>query len=115
MRFTLCLLLAMLIWTAGCATSKLVPDPLANWQSSSLDNLESNKVIMEDRQLYIQTLHLKPRDFVGAIGFFENGTGQHAVSISIGVSGSYWRHILIYDQANQRIKVMVYEAGQYRS
>src|SRR4051794_39521209 len=113
-RFIFCILLSAFFWIVGCATPKPVPDPLANWHGSSLANLHSNKAIMEDYQGYIQNLQLlKQGGFVGAVDFFEDGIGQHAVDITIGARGSWLRHILIYDKADKRIKVIVYATGGY--
>jgi hypothetical protein len=110
-RLIFLFLLAAIVWTAGCATQK--PDPLAGWYSTN--NLSSNKVIADDYQDYIQKLSLRKREFVLSINFFEDRTGQHAVNIATGENGRYWKHILIYDKNNKRIKVIQYKTGWYRS
>jgi hypothetical protein len=51
----------------------------------------------------------------GNILFFEDGTGQHAVKISIPLNGTWWAHVLIYDKNNVRIKAVKYADGTYRS
>jgi|SRR5579859_948384 len=106
-------LLAIILCGAGCATT--VPDPLAGWHFSGLDNLDSNKAIVDDYQDYIRKLPSRQKGFVGSVGFFEDGAGQHAVGIQMGVNGTWWNHILIYDKENKRIKVVVYRNGGYRS
>jgi len=99
----------------GCNTSKPTPDPLASFHFSSLNNLHANKIIETDYQNYIQKLPASEKDFVGSMGFSEDNTGQHAVHLTIGVGGTWWEHILIYDKDNKRIKVIKYRNGGYRS
>ena len=70
---------------------------------------------MDDYQDYLQKLPSKQRGFTGALHFSEDGTGQHAVTIQIGVNGTWWVHILFYDKENKRIKVVKYKSGGYRS
>jgi len=48
-----------------------------------------------------------------SLHFFEDGEGQQAVNITIGLKGRYWRHILIYDKNNKRIKRIKYPTGYY--
>jgi hypothetical protein len=99
----------------GCSSSKPTPDPLAGFHFSSLDNLHSNKAIMDDYQDYIQKLSLEERKLVGIVWFFENGTGQYAVKIEIDLHGTEWEHVLIYDKDNKRIKTIKYIGGHYQS
>lgn len=106
--------LPMFILAAGCAT-KPHSDPLAGWNFSSLSNLYSNKAVSEDYQDYLKKLSSNEKDFVGAVDFFEDGTGQHAVGIKVGAGGTWWEHILIYDKDNKRIKVIKYRNGGYQS
>lgn len=51
-------------------------------------------------------------------GWFEDETGQHAFDIEMsgkgGIFKSLWRHILIYDKNNIRIKTIKYKLpGSY--
>jgi hypothetical protein len=112
-RFGVLVLLAAFFWTNGCVTQ--MPDPLAGWHPSSLNNLHLNKMITDDYQDYIQKLSPRKKEFVGAIDYFEDGTGRHAVDIKTGANGRWWRHVLIYDNANKRINVIAYKTGGYRS
>jgi hypothetical protein len=114
-RFTFCILLAAVICGTGCATQKPVPDPLVGFHVSSLGNLDSNKAITDDYKAYIQTLSPEERKYLGTIFYFEDGTGQHAVRIEIGLSGTWWEHVLIYDKDDKRIKTIKYSSGGYRS
>jgi hypothetical protein len=104
------LLLAMLVWVAGCVT----PDPLAGWKPD-FSPPPIDPAIEKDCHDYIQTLSPRKSGFVISVNFFEDGMGQHAVEIQMGVNGSVWRHVLIYDKENKRIKVIKYKTGGYRS
>jgi len=44
-----------------------------------------------------------------------DGAGQHAVQIEVALNGKWWRHILVYDKNNKRIKTIKYSPGHYRS
>jgi hypothetical protein len=110
---TFLVLLAALFWQTGCA--KPAPDPLTGWHFSSLDNLNSNKLITDDYRDYISKLPQGESKFVGPIQFFEDGTGQHAVRIEIALNGTDWAHVLIYDKGSKRIKVIKYVSGHYAS
>jgi hypothetical protein len=90
---------------------------LAGFHFSSLNNLHSNKVITDDYQDYIQKLPPTESKFVGPIGFSEDGTGRHAVSVEIfeANKNSSWQHVLIYDKENKRIKVIKYGHRKYQS
>ncbi len=53
-----------------------------------------------------------------SVGWLEDGKGQHAVDIEMsgkgGIFKSLWRHILIYDKDNHRIKTIKYKLeGSY--
>jgi hypothetical protein len=108
-------LLATIFWAPGCTKPKPTPDPLASFRFSSLNNLDSNKTITDDYKDYIQKLSPEERKYAGPIFYFEDGTGQHAVEIKIGLNGTVWRHILIYDKENKRIKAIKYASGDYAS
>ncbi|HSY16786.1 MAG TPA: hypothetical protein VK815_00565 [Candidatus Acidoferrales bacterium] len=106
--------LAAFVLVAGCA-SKPTPDPLAGFHVSSLGNLDSNKAITDDYKAYIQKLSPDEQKYAGPIFFYEDGTGQHAVEIKIGLNNTAWEHVLIYDKGNKRIKTIKYSPGGYRS
>jgi hypothetical protein len=108
-------LLAAFALVAGCAHTKPTPDPLAGYHWSSLVNLDNNKAISDDYHDYIQKLSSDERKYAGPIFYFEDGTGQHAVLIKIGINGTSWEHVLIYDKDNKRIKTIKYVAGSYAS
>ena len=91
-------------------------NPIAGWKilfSRNYDNL--NPAIKDDYNAYIKALPSDERNGVGPIQFFEDGTGQHAVSITMYVNGTDWCHVLIYDKDNKRIKIYKYISGHARS
>jgi hypothetical protein len=98
------------IWVSGCATQA---DPLAGWKPDF--SRETDQAIVNDYQSYIQNLPQKKEQFVVSVNWFVDGTGQHAIEIQMGVNRSIWRHVLIYDRENNRIKVIKYKTGGYRS
>jgi hypothetical protein len=116
-QFTVCFLLAMFLCGFGCSSSKPTPDPLAGFHWSSLVNLDNNKAITDDYKDYIQKLPPKEKGYIGDVSFFEDGTGQHAVSIEVfeGNQNASWRHILIYDKENKRIKAIRSGYRRYQS
>src|SRR4051794_28595318 len=107
LRSTCCLLMALLFFAAGCSTPKPSPNPLVGWTLlASRDPNSLDKTIREDYQDYIQKLPVEERNAGADILFFEDGTGRHAVEISIALSGTWWKHVLIYDQNNRRIQAV---------
>ena len=124
MRVIFCLLLAALVCGFGCTSSKPTPDPLAGWQTN-YKSWPGAQVIEKDYQDYLKDLGVKPEKAgdivlyasedgskcVGSIDFFNDGTGQHAVKITISVNHAVWEHVLIYDKSDKRIKAIKYAAG----
>ena len=107
------LLLAAAIFSGcSCSTSKPPPDPLAGFHAASKN---PDQAIAIDYQNYIQKLSLKKSEFVGSVNFLEDGTGLQAIDSAVGISGRWWRHVLIYDKENKRIKVVVSKTGKYQS
>jgi hypothetical protein len=109
------MLMTMFAFGFGCNTSKPMPDPLAAFHVSDLENLDSNKAIADDYKAYIQTLSPEERKFMAYKEYFEDGIGQHAVKITIGLNHTDWEHILIYDNDNKRIKTIKYVSGHSSS
>ena len=106
-RFISCLLLAAFVLT-GCYGPTHHPDPLAGWSFSSLNNLNSNKAIADDYKGYIRQIPPEESKRAGLISYFEDGTGQHAVRITVSYNGATRQHVLIYDKDNKRIKTIKY-------
>jgi hypothetical protein len=109
-------LLSALIWGAGCSVLKSHhPDPLEGWKVVYTSN--PDKAISDDYHAYIDKLSLKERNGLMPTFYFEDGTGRHAIAIMTGIDGiwegTYWRHVLIYDNENRRIKVIKYMDGHY--
>jgi uncharacterized protein YceK len=48
-----------------------------------------------------------------SLTFYEDGTGQHAVSFIIPHDGTDWGYALIYDKNNKRVKAVRYVQGHY--
>ena len=111
----LCFLTAVLALATGCFARMQRPDPLTGWHFAGLTKLRSNKAITDDHQDYIQNLPPEEKKYVGSIQFFEDRRGQHAVEIPIDLHGTWWKHVLIYDENNNRAKVIKYKSGRYRS
>jgi hypothetical protein len=108
------ILLAIIVWPAGgCATS--TENPLTGWHFYSRTKV--SRAITDDYQNYIQNLPPKQQGYIGDVSFFEDETGQHAVTIEIfeGNKNASWQHVLIYDKKNKRIKVIRYGHHEYRS
>jgi hypothetical protein len=109
-RLIFSFLLTAIMWTVGCtAFVHPHPDPLVGWKPDFHE--QPNAAIEKDFQDYNQKEQLNsyPDDFL------EDGTGQHAITFQVGINGTVWRHILIYDKDNKRIKTIKYASGNYRS
>jgi hypothetical protein len=113
-RFTFCVLLAASVLAIGCA-SKTASDPLTGFYPDALYSPDSHQAITDDYKNYLQTLSPEERKYAGLILFYKDGTGQHAVQIRIGLNGTSWEHILIYDKDDKRIKATKYVSGRYAS
>jgi hypothetical protein len=108
------LVLYQILVVTGCVSP--TPDPLAGWHLSfSQDPNSLDKEIVWDYQNYIQKLPTEERNHVGPIFLFEDETGQRAVQIRIGLNGTSWEHILIYDKGTKRIRTIKYVSGHYSS
>lgn len=108
------MLMSLFILGCGCNTSKPTPDPLAGFHT---DYKTLDQSIVNDYQDYIQKLSPEEKKYLGPCPafFFEDDTGQHAVKIKIGLNGTVWEHVLIYNNDNKRIKTIKYASGDYHS
>jgi hypothetical protein len=106
--------MTMFLFGFGCNTSKPTPEPLAGFHAASKN---PDQTIVDDYQNYIQTLSPEEKKYLGPspVSYFEDETGQHAAVSTIGLNGTWWRHVLIYDKDNKRIKTIKYASGNYRS
>jgi hypothetical protein len=108
------MLMTMFVFGFGCNTSKPTPDPLAGFHPyyKILD-----QSIVSDYQNYTRTLSPEEKKYLGPspVSSFEDDTGQHAIMIKIGLDGTVWEHILIYDKDDKRVKTIKYSPGGYRS
>jgi len=124
-QFIFCFLLALFLCGFGCTSSKPTPDPLAGWifkpfPGSELPPYGHNtnhldKVIIDDYQDFIAKSRLLLRG--GIAGFYEDGTGQHAVEFEAFTPDVYeaWHYVLIYDRENKRIKLIKYGRTRFQS
>jgi hypothetical protein len=99
----------------GCSSPKPMPDPLVGFHRADEADMDKNKAITDDYRTYIHTLSPDEQKYAGPILFYEDGTGQHAVEIKIGLNNTVWEHVLIYDKDNKRIKTIKYSSGGYQS
>jgi hypothetical protein len=111
--FIFLIMVAMLAFGFGCNTSKPTPDPLAGWRVDQQG--QPNQVIVKDYLNYIHTLSPEEQKYAGPIFFYEDGMGQYAVKIEIGINGTSWVHVLIYYKDNKRINTIKYSTGRYAS
>jgi hypothetical protein len=106
-------LAATLVWGCGCCTSKPTPDPLAGWQGDFSE--QPDKLIVDDYQHYIEKLPSEERKCARVSDWRKDATGQHAIVIEVALDGTWWEHVLIYNKDSQRIKIIKYCNGGYRS
>ena len=100
----------MLACLSGCEMFANHTNPIAGWKPD-FSPPPIYQAIEKDYNDYIQTLPPKERQSIGPIVFFEDTSGQHAVEITIGLNGTNWEHVLIYDKDNKRIKIIKYISG----
>jgi hypothetical protein len=126
-RFSSTLFLGASIFMAGCAA----PNPVREWKPvAELPDVPSQRnkrppgyntstylpgqlyhvdqAILDDYPNFIEELKRKyPIVYLDYVHFYEDGTGQHAVKISV-LTGSrqYTEFYLMYDKANVRSKVI---------
>lgn len=108
-------LVAVVIFGCRCTTSKPTTDPLAGWQLDFSPSGPNDKIIEKDYGDYIRKLPPKEKTSAIVSGYYKDGVGQHAVKLQIGVNGTEWIHVLIYDKDNKRIKTIKYSIGHYAS
>jgi hypothetical protein len=117
-RFAFYFLSTGFIYALGCSAPKPAPAPLSGWRYLlHVGHSHLDRAIVDDYWDYIHRLPLEEEKLIGkySIDEFEDTTGQHAVKIEIPLRGTYWEHVIIYDQNNKRTKVMKYKGGRYRS
>jgi len=129
-RFTFCILSVVLVLVSGCtfllhpinSTFARHSNPIADWTFRALDDYsmprdrhhyQLDKAIIDDYQHFIADKKKFPYPPDKITGFFEDGKGQRAVQITIGLKGTHWVYALIYDRNDERIKVIKYVSGYY--
>jgi hypothetical protein len=73
--------------------------------------------VANDYRRYIEGLSPREQLLVHNhdIRFYEGGSDQRAVEISLPIEGTWWKHVLFYDKNNRRVKVVKYAASRYIS
>ena len=105
--------LMLVLLAGGCSAPKQSGDFLASWR---LDRSgKPDPAIERDYNQYMYALPLQQRIASKPGQFLEDGNGGHAVVIEVAVNGTWYYHVLIYDNTNRRIKVIKYSPGRYRS
>jgi hypothetical protein len=112
-RFAFFTLLAASVCWTGCEMFASHTNPIAGWQLEFKE--QPNQAIVNDYQNYIQQLPPKERQFATVDEWLKDGTGQHAILITVGFNFTNWRHVLIYDKDNKRIKTIKYADGHSMS
>jgi hypothetical protein len=119
------MLMAMFLFGFGCNTSKPARDPLVAWTFRPFPGWEAppyghntnrlDKAISDDYQDFIKKNELNP--FGAITGFYEDGTGQHAVEFAAFPldQNATWNYVLIYDKENKRIKLIKYGYHRFQS
>jgi hypothetical protein len=106
---------AMFVFGCRNKTSSPVVDPLIGWKVDF--NHQPDPMIMKDCQDYVKDLPPKG-DKLTALGqFYEDGTGQHALTIEVFEhnQNASWLYILIYDKDNKRVNAIKYRHNRYQS
>jgi hypothetical protein len=109
-------LMAIFVFGFGCNTSKPETDPLAGWTLRGFDDYlpslqqhhyHLDKAITDDYQDFVKKNELQAAPVTG---FYEDGTGQHAIRFEAFPRGqnASWQYVLIYDKESKRIKVLKY-------
>jgi hypothetical protein len=98
------------------------------YMSDTIDTLPGYKPISDDVQDYVNKLPVDTTRYdpkvnsdrrwcywIQDMTFYEDGTGQHAVSFTIPHDGTDWGYVLVYDKNNKRVRAVRYVAGHYMS
>jgi hypothetical protein len=114
-RFILFSFLVASVFGSGCSCEMFAnhTDPIPGWQIEF--KREPGQAIKKDTQDYISKLPAEDRKYIAYQEWFTDGKGQHAIKITIGLNGTNWRHVLIYDKDDKRIKAVKYISGHSQS
>lgn len=112
-------IVAMLALCPSCSKSmdKWSPavDPLKGWNrwgEHDVKHSPLDKAIKDDYQNYLKKHEPNYFSVEGAT-FYEDGTGLHAVQITVGRNGNYTFYIFMYDKHDARTKIMRFAKGGY--
>lgn len=112
--------------SVGCSTTRapgfIERHPSEGWRVAlppqEFSSVHVNADIVADYESYLASLSPEERReaFETRMRLLEDGTGRHAIEISIPVSGLWggfwWDHVLVYDVNNKRIETLKYERGR---
>jgi hypothetical protein len=109
--------MGIIFLAGGCGTPKRAPNPLEGWKLMHRDPNKLAPAIWDDYQDYVQKLPVAERHVATEFNpdFLEDGTGRHALRLSIPLSGTWWEHVLLYDQNNRRVQATKRITGHYQS
>jgi hypothetical protein len=79
-----------------------VPAELKGWQATAV---LPDKAIITDYNDYIKGLPQAERERVADVWYFDDGTGQNAVAITVNGKDGAWMLVLVYDKHNKRLRV----------
>jgi uncharacterized protein YceK len=91
------------------------PNPLIGWQANP--SIKTNSAVEQDYLSYINQLPKDQKKSLilsdSLVQSFMNESGSQAVQIEIFVNPIlFWKHVLFYDQAQTRTKIMKYRNGR---
>jgi hypothetical protein len=107
-----------LVGKMGCKSGEM---------SAEISPIPGYEAISEDAEKFVNKLPVKRFSassgggtrrwcyWISSMTFFEDNTGQHAVSFEIPHDGTRWGYVLIYDKSNRRIKAVKHVIGHYMS
>lgn len=86
-------------------------DPVAGWKGDF--KYQPTEAIVRDYQEYLNKLPHNQKAYASVGDWLGDGSGRHAIVIEIALNGTWWRHVLIYDKNDKRIRTVKYIWGHY--
>jgi ankyrin repeat protein len=100
--------IALLLRQHGGHGKEVTTKPLVGWYLDGDADSHHHQAIIDDHKNFVEMLKKKyPHLWVAEVHYYEDGTGQHAVKLTIETAmRDYKEFYLIYDQVNVRTKVI---------